>query len=128
MNKQKKISPHSTASRQILSLRSTKMRDMQTNVSTINSFGTTISSFVPSSSVPINRLDYTKEQLTKFIKDNPNYYCNEIMGVSCKDGWTGNDWNNYGPYAKWYLAEGRCRFWQTETSSCPSGCWFWGCA
>lgn len=122
MNKQKKISLSALQSR------STRMR-MLSRSTTISFFGTTIS-FVPSSSVPINRLHYTKEQLKQFIKDNPYSYCNEIMGVSCQDGWTpvGNDWNKYGPYTKWFLADGRCPyFWQTESPSCPSGCWFYGC-
>ena len=122
MNKQKKSSAPSAASRQILS-RGTRMRDMQTNVSTINFFGTTIS-LVPSSLVPINRLDYTKEQLTQFIKDNGQDYCNAIMGVSCGDGGPSyGEWKQLSPYTKWFVAGGKCpKSWESINPNCTKGC------
>ena len=88
----------------------------------VSTIGTTLS-FVPSSSVPIDRLDYTKELLTQFIKDNPSYYCNEIMGVSCGDGGPNyGEWKQLSPYWKWYVAGGKCPSWETRNPRCTKGC------
>ena len=126
MNKQKRVPPPS-ASRPILSLRGTRMR-MLSNSTPFRFFGTT--TFVPSSLVPINRLDYTKEQLTQFIKDNGQDYCNAIMGVSCGDGGPMfGEWKQLSPYAKWYVAGGKCPKWgENINSNCTKGCInFLGC-
>jgi hypothetical protein len=103
------------------------MRNIQTNVSTIKFFGTTIS-FVPSSLVPPNRLDYTQEELKKYIKDNGQDYCNAIMGVSCGDGGDGGgsnygEWKQLSPYWKWYVAGGDCPgSWEYRNYNCTTGC------
>ena len=129
MNKQKRVPPPS-ASRPILS-RGTRMR-MLSKSTTINFFGTTIS-FLPSSLVPINRLNYTKEQLIQFIKDNGPDYCNAIMGVSCgDDGPMFGEWEKLSPFAKWYVAGGRCPkktflHFEEENSDCTTGCNWFGC-
>jgi hypothetical protein len=129
MNKQKRISLPS-ASRPILSLRSTRMRNIQPTNANYNFWGTTIS-FIPSSSVPINRLDYTKEQLTQFIIDNGQDYCNAIMGVSCGDGGPSyGEWKQLSPYWKWYVAGGKCpKSWENISPNCTKGCLsVFGCA
>jgi hypothetical protein len=122
MNKQKRVPPPS-ASRPILSLRSTRMRNIVLRRDKIDFFGTTIY-FVPSSSVPINRLNYTKDQLTQFIKDNGQDYCNAIMGVSCGDGGPSyGGWKQLSPYWKWFVAGGKCpNLWENGSPDCTKGC------
>ena len=119
MNKQKKISPH-PASQPILS-RGSKMREIKQDVINNSYFGTTIYN------VRINRLNYTVDELVKYIQDNPSKYCNEIMGVSCGDGvlyWPGRiKWEEYSPYWKWYLADGKCpNFGEERNPKCTKGC------
>lgn len=132
MNKQKNISPHSAASRQILS-RSTIMRDMQTNVSTINfiSFGTTISSVPSPSSVPTKRrYEYSELELYDYIKNNGPDYCHKIMETDCGDGGPSfGEWKQLSPYAKWYKYVSSCpKFFEQRDKNCTTGCRdFWGC-
>jgi hypothetical protein len=121
MNKQKKISPPS-ASRPILS-RSTRMRDMQTNVSTINFFGTTIS-FVPSSVPTRRRYEYSEQELYDYIKSNGPDYCHKIMETDCGvAGPSDGDWNKRSPFAKWYKYVSSCpNFFEQRDNNCTTGC------
>jgi hypothetical protein len=116
MNKQKRISLSTPQSR------SSRMRNIQTNAN-YNNFWAIIS-LIPSSLVPRGRLDYTQDELTKYIKDNGHDYCNAIMGVSCGDG--GPDygqWEKLSPYWKWYVAGGKCpNIWESRDFTCTKGC------
>jgi len=124
MNKQKRISlsaPHPPQSR------SSRMRNIQP-VTKYNNFWGTIISFIPSPSpsslVAPNRLDYTQDELTKYIKDNGQDYCNAIMGVSCGDGGPNyGEWKQLSPYWKWYVAGGDCPgSWEYRNYTCTKGC------
>jgi hypothetical protein len=103
------------------------MRNIQTNANYNKFWGTLISSLIPSSLVPRGPLDYSKDELEKYIRDNPNNYCNVIMGVSCGDG--GDDdtkkWEELSPYWKWVIAGGKCPgYFENKRSAwnCTTGC------
>ena len=112
MNKQKRISLSAPQSR------SSRMRNIPIKAN-FNFLGTTISSLVP-----FNRLDYTQDELTKYIKYNGQDYCNAIMGVSCGDGGPSyGEWKQLSPYWKWLVAGGRCpKLWENISSNCTTGC------
>jgi hypothetical protein len=117
MNKKKRISLSAPQSR---SSRMRNIQTIQTNVN--NSFDTSTSSLVPR-----GPLDYSKDELEKYIRDNPNNYCNVIMGVSCGDG--GDDdtkkWEELSPYWKWVIAGGKCPgYFENKRSAwnCTTGC------
>jgi hypothetical protein len=106
------------------------MRNIQPTNANYNFWGTTIS-FIPSSSVLPNRLDYTQDELAKYIKDNGQDYCNAIMGVSCGDGGPSyGEWKQLSPYWKWYVAGGKCpKSWENISPNCTKGCLsVFGCA
>ncbi len=114
MNKQKRISLSAPQSR------SSRMRNIPIKAN-FNFLGTTISSLVPPAP---DRLNYTQDELTKYIKSNGQDYCNAIMGVSCGDGGLdGSEWKQYSPYRKWYEAGGRCpKWWEYLSPNCTTGC------
>jgi len=117
MNKQKRISLSAPQSR------SSRMRNIQTNAN-YNNFWGTIISLIPSSLVPRGPLDYTQDELKKYIKDNGQDYCNAIMGVSCGDGGPDSgEWKQRSPYLRWFEADGRCpKFWEYINPNCKTGC------
>jgi hypothetical protein len=103
------------------------MRNIQPVTNYNNSFDTTISSLIPSSYVPRGPLDYSKDELEKYIRDNVKNYCNVIMGVSCGDGGVDDTkkWEELSPYWKWVIAGGRCPGYLESVRdawNCTTGC------
>jgi hypothetical protein len=79
-----------------------------------------------------SRLDYTKEELKKYMEQNDSR-CHRTMGISCGDVY-GCDYGSYNgsentsnwltlcPFMKWRVAGGVCGKYEQLNSTCTTGC------
>lgn len=111
MNKQKKISPPPPHPQS----RSSRMRMLTKSSSGIGfDFGTIYQANINVISQLEKRgINMTEQELKDYINNMPRIgYCNDVMGVSCGDGGLTNfdttDFNQWGPFTKWWRSGGRC--------------------